>query len=151
MAETRGGVHPRKLPRRPAPARTAGVDRTGEPADADDAAMYFDAAATSFPTRNGRKLEARASELFPSSHGLRRLRCVLWMTYTEYGGGNDVYKTTYQLYHASELGMGSRPGRYYYPVEYGRPGLCHVCLRGVMQSMHSTGYGQEELEDAFLG
>ena len=26
--------------------------------------------------------------------------------FTEYGGGDSVYKTTYQLYHANELGMG---------------------------------------------
>ena len=50
------------------------------------------------------ELEARASDI-SQRHG-----CGVYVAFvddfTEYGGGNDVYKTTYQLYHANELGMG---------------------------------------------
>lgn len=50
------------------------------------------------------KLEARAADI-SQRHG-----CGVYVAFvddfTEYGYGNDVYKTTYQLYHANELGMG---------------------------------------------
>ena len=70
--------------------------------------------------------------------------------FTEYGGGNDVYKTTYPLYHASELGMGAdRDGIIILLSMDDRDYAMFVY--GDHAEYAFDRYGQKELEDAFLG
>ena len=94
------------------------------------------------------ELEARASDI-SQRHG-----CGVYAAFvddfTEYGGGNDVYKTTYQLYHASELGMGAdRDGIIILLSMDDRDYAMFVY--GDYAEYAFDRYGQKELEDAFLG
>ena len=94
------------------------------------------------------ELEARASDI-SQRHG-----CGVYAAFvddfTEYGGGNDVYKTTYQLYHASELGMGAdRDGIIILLSMDDRDYAMFVY--GDHAEYAFDRYGQKELEDAFLG
>ena len=70
--------------------------------------------------------------------------------FTEYGGGNDVYKTTYQLYHANELGKGeNRDGIIILLSMDERDYAMFVYGKNAEYAFNK--YGQEQLEDAFLG
>lgn len=70
--------------------------------------------------------------------------------FTEYGYGNDVYKTTYQLYHANELGMGeNRDGIIILLSMADRDYAMFVYGENAEKSFDK--YGQEQLEDTFLG
>ena len=94
------------------------------------------------------ELEARAADI-SQRHG-----CGVYAAFvddfTEYGGGNDVYKTTYQLYHASELGMGAdRDGIIILLSMDDRDYAMFVY--GDHAEYAFDRYGQKELEDAFLG
>ena len=94
------------------------------------------------------ELEARAADI-SQRHG-----CGVYAAFvddfTEYGGGNDVYKTTYQLYHASELGMGAdRDGIIILLSMDDRDYAMFVY--GDHAEYAFDRYGQQELEDAFLG
>ena len=94
------------------------------------------------------ELEARASDI-SQRHG-----CGVYAAFvddfTEYGGGNDVYRTTYQLYHASELGMGAdRDGIIILLSMDDRDYAMFVY--GDHAEYAFDRYGQKELEDAFLG
>lgn len=94
------------------------------------------------------ELEARASDI-SQRHG-----CGVYAAFvddfTEYGGGNDVYKTTYQLYHASELGMGAdRDGIIILLSMDDRDYAMFVY--GDHAEYAFDRYGQKELEDAFFG
>ena len=94
------------------------------------------------------ELEARAADI-SQRHG-----CGVYVAFvddfTEYGGGNDVYKTTYQLYHASELGMGAdRDGIIILLSMDDRDYAMFVY--GDHAEYAFDRYGQKELEDAFLG
>ena len=94
------------------------------------------------------ELEARASDI-SQRHG-----CGVYAAFvddfTEYGGGNDVYKTTYQLYHASELGMGAdRDGIIILLSMDDRDYAMFVY--GDHAEYAFDRYGQKKLEDAFLG
>ena len=93
------------------------------------------------------ELEARAADI-SQRHG-----CGVYAAFvddfTEYGGGNDVYKTTYQLYHASELGMGAdRDGIIILLSMDDRDYAMFVY--GDHAEYAFDRYGQKELEDAFL-
>ena len=94
------------------------------------------------------ELEARASDI-SQRHG-----CGVYVAFvddfTEYGDGNDVYKTTYQLYHASELGMGAnRDGIIILLSMDERDYAMFVYGKNAEYAFNE--YGQEQLEDAFLG
>ena len=94
------------------------------------------------------ELEARAADI-SQRHG-----CGVYAAFvddfTEYGGGNDVYKTTYQLYHASELGMGAdRDGIIILLSMDDRDYAMFVY--GTYAETAFNSYGQEKLEKAFLG
>lgn len=120
--------------------------QTQEPTDAD--MNYIFDLSDQLSYEEWAELEARASDI-SQRHG-----CGVYAAFvddfTEYGGGNDVYKTTYQLYHASELGMGadrdgiiillSMDDRNYAMFVYGD----HA-------EYAFDRYGQKELEDAFFG
>lgn len=94
------------------------------------------------------KLEARAADI-SQRHG-----CGVYVAFvddfTEYGYGNDVYKTTYQLYHANELGMGDdRDGIIILLSMTERDYAMFVY--GTYAETAFNSYGQEKLEKAFLG
>ena len=94
------------------------------------------------------ELEARAADI-SQRHGCGVYAAVV-DDFTEYGGGNDVYKTTYQLYHASELGMGAdRDGIIILLSMDDRDYAMFVY--GDHAEYAFDRYGQKELEDAFLG
>ena len=94
------------------------------------------------------KLEARAADI-SKRHG-----CGVYVAFvddfTEYGYGNDVYKTTYQLYHANELGMGeNRDGIIILLSMADRDYAMFVYGENAEKAFDK--YGQEQLEDTFLG
>ena len=94
------------------------------------------------------ELEARASDI-SQRHG-----CGVYVAFvddfTEYGYGNDVYKTTYQLYHANELGMGeNRDGIIILLSMADRDYAMFVYGENAEKAFDK--YGQEQLEDTFLG
>ena len=94
------------------------------------------------------KLEARAEEI-SLRHG-----CGVYVAFvedfTKYYGGNDVYKTTYQLYHSNELGMGeNRDGIIILLSMDDRDYAMFVYGKNAEYAFNK--YGQEQLEDAFLG
>ena len=94
------------------------------------------------------KLEARAEEI-SLRHG-----CGVYVAFvedfTKYYGGNDVYKTTYQLYHSNELGMGeNRDGIIILLSMDERDYAMFVYGKNAEYAFNK--YGQEQLEDAFLG
>lgn len=84
----------------------------------------------------------------------QRHNCGVYVVFVDnfkkYGDGDGVYKTTYELYHANELGMGE-----------GRDGiiiLLSMAERDYAMFVYGTyaetafnSYGQEKLEKAFLG
>lgn len=92
--------------------------------------------------------EARAADIS------QRHNCGVYVVFVDnfkkYGDGDDVYKTTYELYHANELGMGE-----------GRDGIIILLsmaerdyamfVYGENASYAFNAYGQKQLEDAFLG
>ena len=94
------------------------------------------------------ELEARASDI-SQRHG-----CGVYAAFvddfTEYGGGNDVYKTTYQLYHASELGMGAERDGIIILLSMDDRDYA-MFVYGDHAEYAFDRYGQKELEDAFLG
>ena len=95
-----------------------------------------------------KEAEARAADIS------QRHNCGVYVVFVDnfkkYGDGDDVYKTTYELYHANELGMGE-----------GRDGiiiLLSMAERDYAMFVYGTyaetafnSYGQEKLEKAFLG
>ena len=90
------------------------------------------------------KLEARAADI-SQRHG-----CGVYVAFvddfTEYGYGNDVYKTTYQLYHANELGMGeNRDGIIILLSMDDRDYAMFVYGENAEKAFDK--YGQEQLED----
>ena len=94
------------------------------------------------------KLEARAADI-SQRHG-----CGVYVAFvddfTKYGDGNDVYKTTYQLYHANELGMGeNRDGIIILLSMADRDYAMFVYGENAEKAFDK--YGQEQLEDTFLG
>ena len=94
------------------------------------------------------ELEARAADI-SQRHG-----CGVYAAFvddfTEYGGGNDVYKTTYQLYHASELGMGADRDGIIILLSMDERDYA-MFVYGDHAEYAFDRYGQKELEDAFLG
>lgn len=92
--------------------------------------------------------EARAADIS------QRHNCGVYVVFVnnfkKYGVGDDVYKTTYELYHSNELGMGE-----------GRDGIIILLsmakrdyamfVYGKNASYAFNSYGQKQLEDAFLG
>lgn len=120
--------------------------QTQEPTDAD--MNYIFDLSDQLSYEEWAELEARASDI-SQRHG-----CGVYAAFvddfTEYGGGNDVYKTTYQLYHASELGMGAdRDGIIILLSMDDRDYAMFVY--GDHAEYAFERYGQKELEDAFLG
>ena len=120
--------------------------QTQEPTDAD--MNYIFDLSDQLSYEEWAELEARASDI-SQRHG-----CGVYAAFvddfTEYGGGNDVYKTTYQLYHASELGMGAdRDGIIILLSMDDRDYAMFVY--GDHAEYAFDRYGQKELEDAFLG
>lgn len=94
------------------------------------------------------ELEARASDI-SQRHG-----CGVYVAFvddfTEYGGGNDVYKTTYQLYHANELGMGENRDGIIILLSMAERDYA-MFVYGTYAETAFNSYGQEKLEKAFLG
>ena len=93
------------------------------------------------------ELEARASDI-SQRHG-----CGVYVAFvddfTEYGGGDSVYKTTYQLYHANELGMGeNRDGIIILLSMADRDYAMFVYGANAENAFNE--YGQEQLEESFL-
>ena len=93
------------------------------------------------------ELEARASDI-SQRHG-----CGVYAAFvddfTEYGGGDSVYKTTYQLYHANELGMGeNRDGIIILLSMADRDYAMFVYGENAENAFNE--YGQEQLEESFL-
>ena len=127
------------------PGETA-ESQTQEPTDAN--MNYIFDLSDQLSYEEWAELEARASDI-SQRHG-----CGVYAAFvddfTEYGGGNDVYKTTYQLYHASELGMGAdRDGIIILLSMDDRDYAMFVY--GDHAEYAFERYGQKELEDAFLG
>lgn len=94
------------------------------------------------------KLEARAADI-SQRHG-----CGVYVAFvddfTEYGYGNDVYKTTYQLYHANELGMGDDRDGIIILLSMAERDYA-MFVYGTYAETAFNSYGQEKLEKAFLG
>lgn len=94
------------------------------------------------------ELEAQAKEI-SLRHG-----CGVYVAFvddfTEYGGGNDVYKTTYQLYHANELGMGENRDGIIILLSMNERNYA-MFVYGKNAEYAFNKYGQEQLENAFLG
>ena len=67
--------------------------------------------------------------------------------FTEYGGGNDVYKTTYQLYHANELGMGENRDGIIILLSMDECDYA-MFVYGKNAEYAFNKYGQEQLEEA---
>lgn len=93
------------------------------------------------------ELEAQAADI-SQRHG-----CGVYAAFvddfTAYGGGNDVYKTTYQLYHANELGMGEkRDGIIILLSMADRDYAMFVYGENAENAFNE--YGQEQLEESFL-
>ena len=93
------------------------------------------------------ELEAQAADI-SQRHG-----CGVYAAFvddfTKYGGGNDVYKTTYQLYHANELGMGeNRDGIIILLSMADRDYAMFVYGENAENAFNE--YGQEQLEESFL-
>ena len=117
--------------------------QTQEPTDAD--MNYIFDLSDQLSYEEWAELEARASDI-SQRHG-----CGVYAAFvddfTEYGGGNDVYKTTYQLYHASELGMGAdRDGIIILLSMDDRDYAMFVYGDHAEYAFYR--YGQKELEDA---
>lgn len=120
--------------------------QTQEPTDADMNYIFDLSDKLSFD--EWAELEAQAADI-SQRHG-----CGVYAAFvddfTEYGGGNDVYKTTYQLYHANELGMGeNRDGIIILLSMDERDYAMFVYGKNAEYAFNK--YGQEQLEDAFLG
>lgn len=94
------------------------------------------------------KLEARAADI-SQRHG-----CGVYVAFvddfTEYGYGNDVYKTTYQLYHSNELGMGENRDGIIILLSMAERDYA-MFVYGTYAETAFNSYGQEKLEKAFLG
>lgn len=94
------------------------------------------------------KLEARAADI-SQRHG-----CGVYVAFvddfTEYGYGNDVYKTTYQLYHANKLGMGENRDGIIILLSMAERDYA-MFVYGTYAETAFNSYGQEKLEKAFLG
>lgn len=94
------------------------------------------------------KLEARAADI-SQRHG-----CGVYVAFvddfTEYGDGNDVYKTTYQLYHSNELGMGENRDGIIILLSMAERDYA-MFVYGTYAETAFNSYGQEKLEKAFLG
>ncbi len=93
------------------------------------------------------ELEAQAADI-SQRHG-----CGVYAAFvddfTEYGGGDSVYKTTYQLYHANELGMGeNRDGIIILLSMADRDYAMFVYGENAENAFNE--YGQEQLEESFL-
>lgn len=127
---------------------TSGMPETPEAPEPDSVGMeYVFDISNLLPYEEWEELEARAADISNRQH------CGVYFAlvddFTDYGDGS-VYEVTYQLYHGSELGMGT-----------GRDGII------VLLSMEERDYamfvygeyaeyafdefGQEELEERFLG
>ena len=119
--------------------------QTQEPTDAD--MNYIFDLSDKLTFDEWAELEAQAADI-SQRHG-----CGVYAAFvddfTEYGGGDSVYKTTYQLYHANELGMGE-----------GRDGIIILLsmadrdyamfVYGANAENAFNEYGQEQLEESFL-
>ena len=94
------------------------------------------------------ELEARASDIS------QRHNCGVYVAFvddfTEYGGGNDVYKTTYQLYHANELGMGENRDGIIILLSMDERDYA-MFVYGEYAEYAFDEYGKEKLEEQFLG
>ena len=94
------------------------------------------------------ELEAQAKEISLRHH------CGVYVAfvddYTVYSDGGGVYKTTYQLYHGDQLGMGeNRDGIIILLSMDERDYAMFVYGKNAEYAFNK--YGQEQLEDAFLG
>ena len=122
----------------------AGVE---EPVQGSVTMQYVFDVADLLPYEKWEKLEARAEAIS------QKQDCGVYFAlvddYTEYGNGS-VFEVTYQLYHGSELGMGS-----------GRDGIIVLLsmaerdyamfVYGEYAEYAFDEYGQEKLEEQFLG
>lgn len=94
------------------------------------------------------KLEARAADI-SQRHG-----CGVYVAFvddfTKYGDGNDVYKTTYQIYHSNELGMGENRDGIIILLSMAERDYA-MFVYGTYAETAFNSYGQEKLEKAFLG
>ena len=118
---------------------------TQEPTDADMNYIFDLCDKLSFD--EWAELEAQAADI-SQRHG-----CGVYAAFvddfTKYGGGNDVYKTTYQLYHANELGMGeNRDGIIILLSMADRDYAMFVYGENAENAFNE--YGQEQLEESFL-
>lgn len=128
-----------------------GVGKTTETQDLDQESAemnYIFDLSDQLTAEEWKEAEARAADIS------QRHNCGVYVVFVDnfkkYGDGDDVYKTTYELYHANELGMGE-----------GRDGiiiLLSMAERDYAMFVYGTyaetafnSYGQEKLEKAFLG
>ena len=128
-----------------------GADETTETQDLDQESAemnYIFDLSDQLTAEEWQEAEARAADIS------QRHNCGVYVVFVDnfkkYGDGDDVYKTTYELYHANELGMGE-----------GRDGIIILLsmaerdyamfVYGENASYAFNAYGQKQLEDAFLG
>ncbi len=94
------------------------------------------------------KLEARAAEISLRHH------CGVYVAfvddYTVYSDGGGVYKTTYQLYHGDQLGMGDDRDGIIILLSMAERDYA-MFVYGTYAETAFNSYGQEKLEKAFLG
>lgn len=94
------------------------------------------------------KLEARAADI-SQRHG-----CGVYVAfvddYTVYSDGGGVYKTTYQLYHGDQLGMGDDRDGIIILLSMAERDYA-MFVYGTYAETAFNSYGQEKLEKAFLG
>lgn len=120
--------------------------QTQEPTDADMNYIFDLSDKLSFD--EWAELEAQAADI-SQRHG-----CGVYAAFvddfTEYGGGDSVYKTTYQLYHANELGMGENRDGIIILLSMAERDYA-MFVYGTYAETAFNSYGQEKLEKAFLG
>ena len=94
------------------------------------------------------ELEAQAKEISLRHH------CGVYVAfvddYTVYSDGGGVYKTTYQLYHGDQLGMGDDRDGIIILLSMAERDYA-MFVYGTYAETAFNSYGQEKLEKAFLG
>ena len=119
---------------------------TQEPTDADMNYIFDLSDKLSFD--EWAELEARAADI-SQRHG-----CGVYVAfvddYTVYSDGGGVYKTTYQLYHGDQLGMGDDRDGIIILLSMAERDYA-MFVYGTYAETAFNSYGQEKLEKAFLG
>ena len=127
-----------------------GADETTETQDLDQESAemnYIFDLSDQLTAEEWKEAEARAADIS------QRHNCGVYVVFVDnfkkYGDGDDVYKTTYELYHANELGMGEgRDGIIILLSMADRDYAMFVYGENAENAFNE--YGQEQLEESFL-